>query len=328
MRVLVIGGGGLLGSHLVDRLTSGGHEVAICDNFSGSIQYRVPSGTRILTANATDLNSMEHVFSVFRPEIVVSALAHYFSADTIYRFFDDTRLILEGANVLSYLLGRGVKRVIFCSSQEVYDGSAKPIKETKKVKLPYSFHGAAKAAAEGILEHRCTALGIPLTTVRIFDLFGPRFMFCARTGVVNFLIDALLTDEQVGLSGPKRLRDFIHAADAASAIEGLIEAEAEGVYNVGTGSGLTLSDLAAQLGKHIEVVYPPQPLHETAGKRKSLVADVSKLRGVLGSWEPERNLVDSLGELVSFRRGELELYNNSPESAARVLEAMRGRIGV
>lgn len=325
MRVLIIGGAGLLGSKLASEFQNIGLDVAICDNFSGSMQYRAPKNCKIYAANATDLNSMGHVVKTFSPEVIVLSVGHYFQRDSIYRFYEDTRLCLDSANVLSYLLSTSVKKVIFCSSHEVYGGSTVKLREAKRIKTPYSYHGAAKLAAEGILEHRCQELGIDLVVARIFDLFGPRIMFSAKTGTVSFLIDSLLRNEMIGLAGPRRKKDFIHVNDAADAICRLTDSGFSGTVNVGTGIGTDLRKIVSGLANHIDFSDAPMEIPEPNGHRKSLVADVSVLSKVLGNkWKPRVEIISALPELIEFRKKEFELYSNKPDSAARVLEAMRG----
>lgn len=328
MRALLIGGAGLLGRELCSLLSSAGYEVAICDNFTGSLQYRAPKGIRVFSANATDLNAMSHVFSVFKPTIVVSCLGHYFAPDSIYKRFDDMRLVLDAANVLSYLLNTDIKQVLFCSSHEVYSGSSRKIKESRKAGEPYSHHGAAKLAAESILAYQCGLLGINLCTFRVFDLYGPRQMFCSKTGPLSFLIDAILTNQQAGLAGPKRLRDFIHVSDAASALVHAVESNLSGTYNLGTSKGVTFVDICREINRHLEIVYPPKLMRDSQGKKKSLVADTSLLEQVLPTWSPKVEVLSAIPELIEFRKQELALYNNSPASSARLLSAMRGRSDV
>lgn len=324
MRTLIIGGAGLLGTHLAPTLQALGYEVALCDNFSGSLQYRTSDAFRVFTTNATDFNAMQHVMAVFRPEIVIVSLGYTLPKDAVYRFFEDTRIALGSANVLSSLLDKSVKHVYFCSSHEVYGGpqSRKPLKETRKIKRSTNHIGAAKLASEQLLQFRCIEMGIGFTALRIFDLFGPRITFSARTGIVSFLIDSLLRFEMLGFVGARKKRDFIHVEDAAPAVSGVIESGYTGIVNIGSGAGVTLMELTEALCEKMKVVYLPDEVPDGRLPTFSAVADTSRLKSIIPGWEPQHNVIDSLPELIEFRRKEAEFYSRSNPLA--VLNAMRG----
>jgi len=324
MRVLILGGAGFLGLRLVPLLEALGHEVALSDNFSGSLKYHVPRQYRIFGANATDLNAAQHVFSVFRPEVVVVSLSYNAPKDITYKFYEDTRLILESANVLLPLLHRGIKHLYFCSSGEVYGipSSRKPIKETKKIVSSATHHGAAKLAAESMLRFRCTELGIPFTIIRVFDLFGPRDVFSARNGVVSFLIDGFLRGETMGLVGATMPRDFIHVDDAAAAFVGIVESGFTGIVNLGTGKGVTLRELCAAITPLIKGAVPPTELPDGRLVSHPLVADIGLLSATVTGWAPKLNVIEEVPSLVEFRLK--AAHFDSRKDPVAVLNAMRG----
>jgi nucleoside-diphosphate-sugar epimerase len=302
MRVLLIGGGGLLGTHLTPKLLAAGHEVAICDNMSGCPRVFTDEGVRLFTPNVADENSTRQAFSVFKPEIIIFAAAHYFARNVIYSFFDDVRLILDSANVVSSLITKEIKHVYFCSTSEVYGGpqTNRPLKESRKIDLSTTHHGTAKLAAEKVLAFRCNELGIGCTTLRIFDMFGPRKMFCPRTGMLSFLIDSFAKGETIGLTGATRLRDFIHVEDVASTMMSLLGTKFSGTLNLGTGKGVSLIQLVKGLATVMQIQQHPLVIPDGPVKSLSAVADMSALREVLPGWEPTLDVFSCLAELVSF----------------------------
>jgi nucleoside-diphosphate-sugar epimerase len=323
MRILIIGGAGFLGSYLAPALAKAKHEVAICDDFSASVAYLVSKKVRSFTADATQYHTLKYVFDVFNPEIIIVSLAYSFSRESRYSFFEDIRTVIDSANVISVLLNSNIKHVYFCSSGEVYGGpeTRRPIKETRKIKFSSSYHGNAKLTAERILSFRCNQLNIPITVLRIFDLFGPRIMFSPLNDVVNFLIDSFLREDQVGLVGAKRLRDFVHVEDVVKAFTGIMETNFQGIINIGTGKGTTLKEISSSLQKIIPIVYPPEEMSEKKIKKFSSVADISLLNSVLiGGWAPKNLVLNSLPALIRFRKKE----NARMSNAAGILDAMRG----
>lgn len=308
MRVLVIGGGGLLGTHLAPKLLSAGHEVAICDDLSGCPMVVPAEGIRVFTANITDKNSTRQAFSLFKPEVLVFAAAHHFPRTTIYSSFEDAKLTLAGANVISSMMTKEVKHVYFCSTSEVYGGpqTNRPLKESRKIGLSATHHGTARLAAEKLMAFRCNELGVGCTVLRIFDMFGPRKMFCARTGMLSFLIDAFVRGETIGLTGATKLRDFIHVEDVATAIVSLLGTEFCGTLNLGTGKGVSLIQLVKGLAKVMQIQEPPLIIPDGPVKSLSAVADTSALREVIPGWEPSLDVFSCLEELISFRTQPVE----------------------
>lgn len=324
MRILIIGGAGLLGQQLAAVLSQAGNEIAIADNFSGSIRYRTSDKHRIFTPNAADANALRLPIQSFDPEVIILSVAHYYPRDVIYRFYEDTRLVINSANALCSVLTPRVKHVYYFSGHEVYGGpqARKPIKEDRKITRSATHHGAAELVAEQLLDFRCNELGIPYTVLRIFDLYGPRIQFCARTGVVSFIIDLLLRGEPVGLVGATRKRDFIHVEDAAQAALQVIKSEFCGVVNVGTGRGTTLRDIAHSVRDKLESSEGLWELKDGVIETYSSVANTTRLKEIAPKWKPSHNVLEDLDNLIEFRKKELNIEVRS--DPLLVLNAMRG----
>ena len=323
MRVLIVGGAGFLGSYLAPALDALGHDVALCDDFSGSIRYRSTDRFRVFTTNCTDLNAIQHPFNAFNPEILIIAVAHHFSRDVIYKFYEDTKLVLGTANPICSVLSPALKHVYYCSGHEVYGGpqTNKPLRENRKITRSATQHGAAERAAEILLGHQCQEVGVPFTVLRLFDLYGPRIVFSARTGVISFLIDTVIRDEAIGLVEAKKNRDFIHVEDARDAILAVIGAGVTGTINIGTGIPTSLRQLMQEISTNIEVrhpVYevPRQGVYSSIACTKTLDAIVP------GGWHPKHNVTEDMADLVKFRVDE----NTTAERTdpVLVLNEMRG----
>jgi nucleoside-diphosphate-sugar epimerase len=251
-------------------------------------------------------------------------LAHHYTKTTIYKAFDDTRLVLNSANAIASLLNRGVKHVYVCSTSEVYGGpqTKRPIKESRKIALGATAHGVAKLAAENILAFKCQELGIGCTTFRIFDMFGPRVLFCARTGIINFLIDAFMRNEVIGLVGSKKLRDFIHAEDAANAIAQVMETGFSGTVNIGSGEGTSLFDVVSALSDDMEIREAPVFIPKARNEVFSAVADTSLLTSLIPDWKPKSDIMWELPTLIDFRRQEILRPKGSPAPDINTVRGM------
>ncbi len=203
MKCLLIGGAGLLGAQLAPVLDAAGHEVFILDNFSGSTSYRAPKEFPIITADATNYTSMQYVFNKVQPDIIIVMVNHFYDRDGQYVPLVANNLILNSANSISALLTKRIKKVIYCSHSDVYGGpeTSKAISESRKITMPSSLRGASNLSAEQIFTVKCASLGVSLVNIRLFDMIGPRIKFTPVSCKLNFIIDAILKKEQIGLVG-------------------------------------------------------------------------------------------------------------------------------
>jgi len=320
-RFLLIGGAGLLGSHLGPALQLAGHDVGIVDRFSGSMFLRTSKDFPVYKSDATDYNGMVPVFAKFNPDVVVLMVSHYYPRDQYYSSYEEGRMAVGAANTICSLLSPKIKHVYLCSHSDVYDGteSGRGLSEDKRIYTPVSYRGATNLAAEYMFTTRCAELDIPLTVLRIFDMVGPRLMFTPISCRLNFIVDAFLRGEQIGLVGSNKRRDFIHVGDVVSAIVGLHANEFSGVVNLGTGNGITLKQVVKELGKSMKIHYPP--IEITDRPSYAAVADINKLTTAVSWWEPQTDVLEYLSELVEFRRKEAHYYR--PENAAQVLRDQR-----
>jgi nucleoside-diphosphate-sugar epimerase len=324
MKILIIGGAGLLGLELAEAYSESGDEVALCDNFSGSITYRTPRDYKLFTANACEPSALSNSFKHFNPEKVIVALNYCFNRDIVYNPYEDSRTILHSTSAVCSALPKSVKKLIFCSSHEVYGGPEpkQPLKESRKIVVPATAHGAAKLASEGLLKFHCNDRGIALINARLFNIYGSRVKFTPRSCLINFLVDSFLREECVGIVDPDIKRDFIHAEDAACAMH-LVDASGfSGNVNVGSGTGTTLRKLVPLISRHLEIKEPPVFLNKCGGY--SSVANIELLSRIVPSWKPLISLENYLPELVEFRRAELEFF--SLKDPTKALNTMRGKI--
>lgn len=320
MRVALLGGAGLLGSELFEKLSAQGHEVAVVDNFSGSLRLRVPKGRRVFAQDVTNYNSLSYAFKIFKPQAVFVAV-NFFYSDSIYKVYDETKSILNTANNIASLLGSSVEEVYYCSSSEVYGlpRSKGSVKESRKITQCANLRGVAHKASEDILSFSCYSKGIRFVNFRVFDLYGPRIKFTPITGRVNFLINSFMSFEQVGLSGHKDKRDFIYYKEAAEIMCATVGTDFSGTMNVGSGFSTTLIDICQAIGKFIKIVEPPLAIK--TGKPISCVADMTLCEEVTGI-VPSITVHEKMESLINFRASESEFYSSA--NSAAILKKQRG----
>ncbi len=300
MNVLVTGGAGFIGSHLVDRLVAEGHAVRVLDDLSTGHRENVSDAAVLTVASVADADAVaagvadvEVVFHLAALGAVPRSVADPLSTDRV-----NTHGTLT---VLTAARDAGTRRVVFASSSSVYGGATViPTPETVPTR-PRSPYGVSKLAGEWYC--RVFAELFPLETValRFFNVFGPRQRpDSTYAAVIPLFASSLLAGEQPTVFGDGlQSRDFTYVSDivAANIAAATAPAAVSGeVFNVAPGSTHTLLELLAALGRATGVDAKPVFEAARAGDIHQSCADASKAMAAFG-WQPE----------VSFEAG-IERY--------------------
>lgn len=303
--VLVTGGGGFIGSHLVELLVDAGARVRVLDTFvSGKpenlagVQDRITVQERDireldwaaeLTADPVDVIFHLAANAYVPPSVETPAFDYELNFATTFR-------LLEALRILEW-----PGRLVFASTAAVYGNSVRiPISEDD-LTVPISPYGVGKLAAERYLAVFAQLYGLKMASVRYFSAFGPR----QRKQVVFDLLAKLSKDrERLFIHGDgTQVRDFLYVADAARSA--MIVAEAGGltgeVYNVGSGKEYTIDQLAKSLCK-ITGLTPEFDYSGTnrPGDPEKLVVDISKLESI--GYKPSIDFDGGLANTVAWYR--------------------------
>ena len=296
MRLLVAGGAGFLGSHVLDRAASEGIEVAALVR-SGSDRWRIP-GAEAVVAEATDLDELTHAVHQYRPTHVVNAMVgsgHFATGPHRVQGWDQT--VRSTVCLLEAMRRLGVERFVHVCSALVYAESDRPHRESDAV-LPSVARGAAKAAAAHAVHQWSGETGIDTVVVRPFSLYGPKE---AGGRVVPELLCALQNRSPFRFTRTESRRDFVFAGDVASGIlEALDNPVAPGrVFNFGTGIDHSIRELAsiaeAVTGRTLivsDTVHDPSPADRSRWRSDPTAAQVALGwkaidvgQGLLRTWE-------------------------------------------
>jgi len=288
LRVLVTGGGGFIGCHLVERLLRDGHDVRVLDNFATGRRENLFERLADVELVEGDMQSYERVSTAVRDCDVV---LHQAALPSVPRSVQDP-LTSNATNVtgtLNVLLASrdgGVRRVVFASSSSIYGATPGLPKQEDMIPLPISPYAVAKLAGEGYCRSFHAVFGLETVSLRYFNVFGPRQDPLSQyAAVIPNFIAALLASEQPVIYGDgEQARDFTFVENV---VEGnLLAITAEGVagkvYNVASGGRLSLNALLEKLraitGIHVEARH-----EETRpGEVRESQADVSLAGRELG----------------------------------------------
>jgi UDP-glucose 4-epimerase len=290
MRILVTGGAGFIGSHVVDALLDDGHQVAVVDDLSTGRRANLPPGLVLHEADVVDALSMQALLEAERPEAVVHMAAQIGVRRSVAEPAHDVLVNVAGtAAVLEAARLAGARRFVLASTGGgLYgDATALPTPEDARI-APMSPYGTSKAAAETYLELYERLHGLSTLSLRMANVYGPRQSPLGEGGVVARFCAALHEGRTVTVFGDGRqTRDLVYVGDVAAAFAHAVDSDARGAVNIGTGEETSVLELAAMLD--LETQFAPARLGEV---RRSCLA-CTRASEALG-WQAATSLRDGL----------------------------------
>jgi UDP-glucose 4-epimerase len=299
MKVLVTGGAGFVGSHLVDALVEQQHEVTVVDVLGeGSIKYIHPEAKFY----EIDIRSeaLDQVFQKHQPEIVFHLAAQSTVPPSIKNPMYDQSVNIGGTiQVLEMMRKYNGKKIIYSSSAAVYgEPVSLPIQEEHPIK-PLSPYGLSKYVAEQYIELYNRMYGIDYTTFRYANIYGPRQTPEGEGGVVSIFVDKVLKGETPTINGDGRhTRDYIFVKDVVAANIAAMDKGSQSVVNISTGNAVSVSELLELIGQAVEKEVNPIYGPERAGDIVHSTLDPGKAHEAL-NWKAVNQLLDGLKKTIS-----------------------------
>lgn len=316
---MVTGGGGFIGSHLVEALAEGGHQVRAFVRYTarqdiGALKFLSPQMLDSVEIVQGDLRSFDSVLRaaegvrwIFHLGAIISIPYSYVSPeDTV------TTNVIGTMNVLRAAQAAGVERLVHTSTSEAY-GTARyvPMDEAHPLQgqSPYS---ASKIGADKLAESFHCAFGLPVVTIRPFNTYGPRQ---STRAVIPTIISQLIRGDTLRVGNLHPTRDLTFVRDTVRAF--LLAAEAPKalgrVINLGSGKEIsigTLASLIAQLmGKEATPTRAEERMRPSSSEVDRLLADASLANELLG-WVPATTLEDGLRHTIEWMRAHIDFYRS------------------
>ncbi len=308
MRVLVTGGAGFIGSHIVEDLLRAGLEVAVVDNLSTGKRENVPKGAAFYEVDLRDREALEGVFRAFRP----THLSHQAAQASVKVSVEDPLLdfavnLVGGMNLLELARKYGVEKLVFASTGgaiygEVPEGEAAEETWPPRPKSPYA---ASKASFEHYLSAYGQNYGLRWASLRYGNVYGPRQDPHGEAGVVAIFAERVLKGEPVTLYARKTpgdegcVRDYVYVGDVVAAHR-LALLSLEGVYNVGTGEGRTTLEVLRAVAEAAGRIPEVRPAPPRPGDLERSVLSPTKL--MAHGWRPRVDFQEGIRKTVeSFR---------------------------
>ncbi len=303
MKVLVTGGAGFIGSHLVDRLIQEGNQVVVIDNLSTGKRKQVHKQAVFYKMDIRS-SRIERVFRKERPLTMVHLAAQMnVRYSTENPGFDADVNIIGTLNLLEHAVKHGVRKVSFASSGGAVYGEQEifPASESHRTE-PLSPYGISKLAGEKYLAYYASTMGLRTVALRFANVYGPRQEPEGEAGVIAIFSKLMLEDGQPIINGTgKQTRDFVYVDDVVESIMATIGEDVQGIFNVGTGQESTVNECYAIIKKLTNSSCKDLFGAAKKGEQFRSVLDVTRLRERFG-WDPQIPLAEGLKMTVDFFR--------------------------
>jgi UDP-glucose 4-epimerase len=297
MRIIVTGGAGFIGSHLVDAYLDAGHDVLVIDSLwehGGGRRVNVRSGVSLVHMDIRD-ESIGRVFADFKPDVVSHHAAQHSVAisarDPIY----DAQVNVVGLlNVLENAARSGARKIIFASSGATF-GTPERLPITDETpQRPTSPYGITKMVGEHYLRFYQDSKGLDFTALRYGNVYGPRQDPNGEAGVIAIFAAHFLAREGVRIDWDgEQTRDYVYVADVARANLAALEHGSNSCYVIGTGTRTSVNQIYDALVEVSGFRAPIERAPQRVGDARDAQFDSARARAELG-WSPSTPLADGI----------------------------------
>jgi UDP-glucose 4-epimerase len=301
MRALVIGGCGFIGSHVVDELVAHGVETAVLDLRRELYRPALP-GVAYHALTWHDAAAIGGVLAASRYDCVVhlgcTSVPQESNRDPAS---DAERNLIGSLHVLDACIRTGVPRLVFASTGGAIYGPTErlPIPEGAATE-PLSSYGISKLAVEKYLHLYRRNHGLGFAAMRVANPYGPRQNPSRSQGVVAVFARKILAGEAIEIWGDgNQIRDYVYIADVSRAFRLAMSSDSSGVFNIGSGTGMSLNELVRALERHTGKTARVTFKAARSVDMAAVVLDHARATAVLG-WRPEAGLDDGLRRTLAW----------------------------
>ncbi len=302
-KILVTGGAGFIGSHLVDALLSRGEEVLVIDNLSTGKAEFVHANAIFHKADIREV-ATQKIIRDFQPSVIYHLAAQKSVPDSFKHPREDAEINLVGlCNMLEALPGSGLQKFIFASTGGAMygDNAALPATEAQSA-APSAPYGLAKYASERYIELWGKLHGFQSIALRLANVYGPRQDPFGEAGVIAIFCKRAVEGEPMRVFGKgDHTRDYVYVADVVAAFLQALDTDVSGVMNIGTGKETSVLQLIQKLESITQRKFAIDARPEVQGEmaRSALQADMAKAK--LG-WQPRVSLDAGIQETFTWFR--------------------------
>ena len=308
MKTLVTGGAGFIGSHLVDRLIKENHKVVVIDNLSTGKKVNLNKKAKFYKIDICS-PCISEIFKKEKPQVVFHYAAQIDVRKSVENPIEDAKInILGSLNIIQNFIRINppnqpksvFKKIIFASSGAIYgDTDIIPTSENHFPR-PLTPYGITKLSIEKYLDYYYKIFGLPFTSLRLANVYGPRQNSKGEAEVVAIFIDKMLSDKQPIINGSgQQTRDFVYVSDVIEANILAMKENKVGVFNIGTAKETNINTIFRKLKKMTNSKC--RKVHGLAkfAEQKRSCLDFQKAKKELG-WKPKYSLEKGLETTVNW----------------------------
>lgn len=319
MKVLVTGGAGFIGSHVVDRLIEKGISTLIVDNLSGPSGSFYSNPAAVLYSHDIRDEILDEVFAREKPDVVIHLAAQIDVRESQKNpLFDANVNIVGTLNILRLCEAYGVNKIVYASSAAVYGNPEYLGIDEKHPLNPESCYGVSKSVPESYIRQFDSMHGLKYTILRLANVYGPRQSSHGEAGVVSVFLDRMNQGKNLVIYGDgEQTRDFVYVEDVAEAFVAAIRADEKvdnQTMNISCGTATSINTLVEMIGnitgRKVEPTYDQvrmgDILHSYLNNRKALE---------LMSWTPCHTFLMGLEKTIAARLTVEEVVDETIEGA-------------
>ena len=306
-KILVVGGAGYIGAHVADLLQKSGYGVRIYDDFSNGLKSRIDGKfSDVVIGDVLDrqalISACEGIDAVIH---LAAKKAVGESVDNPLKYYENN--VGGTLNLLAAMSLKGVKKIVFSSTAAVYAPSDKLSIAEDDLTEPLSPYGQTKLLSEKLISAVAKAEDLSAISLRYFNVVGAlrdEFADNSKDNLVPKVFAALKAGKNPEIYGsdyPTKdgscIRDYIHISDLAKAhlvaLEKVFTTKVDEVYNVGSGTGYSVTEMINQIAESIGKAITPTLSPRRPGDTAQLIASIAKIERDL-DWKPERSLKEMI----------------------------------
>lgn len=306
MKILVTGGAGFIGSHIVDELLNRGHKVVVIDNLVRGKRENLAQKAKFYQVDICDHHNVEEIFKKERPDYVNHHAAQIDVRASVADPVQDARVnILGMLNILKNCIRYKVRKVIFASSGGVIYGDQEsfPAPETHPTR-PISPYGITKLIGERYLYYYKLSYGMEYVILRYGNVYGPRQDPFGEAGIVAIFTQRIIRNKKPTIYGDgKQTRDYVYVSDVVEANMLALGKGIRGVFNIGTGLETSVNEIFSFLKEIIGFPLKSISGPSRKGEQRRSLLDCRRARDEL-SWKAKIGLREGLGKTVTYFKKE------------------------
>jgi UDP-glucose 4-epimerase len=305
MRIVVTGGAGFIGSHLVDAFIGAGHDVVVIDNLwthGGGRRENIHPRASFVHMDVRE-EAVKRIFHEVKPDLVCHhAAQHSVAIGARDPQFDANVNIVGMLNVLDAAVAAGTRKAIFASSAATYGDVTKMPVDENAPQLPVSPYGISKMATEHYLRFYKSEHGLDYTILRYGNVYGPRQDPNGEAGVIAIFCAKFLAHEGVRLDWDgEQSRDYVYVGDVVNANLAALTKGSGEAYVIGTGKKTTVNQIYKALVAATGFEAPIAKAPRRAGDAREIYFNPAKAARELG-WKAEVDLKSGMSETVAYFR--------------------------